>query len=105
LKSTESATLADLTNYIVEKHHVFTRNEVERLTTLLEKVCSVHGANHSELCRIQSQFQTLRTELEPHMLKQERILFPYIVRLEAALVEKLPGPFAPFGTVRIQSRR
>jgi regulator of cell morphogenesis and NO signaling len=100
LKSLESAALADLTNYIVEKHHMFTRNELERLTALLEKVCSVHGANHSELFRIQSHFQTLRAELEPHMLKEERILFPYIVRLEAALVENLPGPFAPFGTVR-----
>jgi regulator of cell morphogenesis and NO signaling len=95
----ESAALAELTNYIVEKHHVFTRNEVERLTELLEKVCSVHGANHSELFGIQSQFKTLRAELEPHMMKEERILFPHIVRVEAAVVENLPAPFAPFGTV------
>lgn len=95
----QSLPLAELANRIVEKHHVFTRNELERLTALLEKVCSVHGTNHPELLKIQLQFQTLRAELEPHMMKEERILFPYIVRLEAAVVENGPAPFAPFGTV------
>lgn len=95
----QSQPLAKLANYIVEKHHVFTRSEVERLTALLVKVCSVHGANHPELLQIQAQFQTLRAELEPHMLKEEHILFPYIARLEAAVVENRPAPFAPFGTV------
>lgn len=97
--ASESIPLAELTNYIVEKHHVFTRNELERLIALFEKVCSAHGANHPELLKVQTQFQTLRAELEPHMLKEERILFPYIVTLEAAVGENLPALFAPFGTV------
>lgn len=96
----QSLPLAELIDLIVEKHHVFTRNELERLTALLEKVCSVHGNNHPELLRINSQFQTLRAELEPHMMKEERILFPYITRLETAVSENRPAPFAPFGQVR-----
>jgi regulator of cell morphogenesis and NO signaling len=96
----QSLALAQLAGYIVAKHHIFTRGELERLTALLEKVCSVHGANHPELLQIQSQFQTLRGELEPHMLKEERILFPYISGLEIAAAEKAPPPFAPFGTVQ-----
>lgn len=95
----QSQPLADLTRYIVAKHHVFTRSELERLTALFHKVCSVHGQNHPELLQIQSQFQILRAELEPHMLKEERILFPYIENLEAAVAENRPAPFAPFGTV------
>ena len=95
----ESEPLTRLANYILEKHHVFTRNEVERLTALIEKVCSVHGANHPELLQIKSQFLALRAELEPHMMKEERILFPYIVGLEAAAADNHPAPFAPFGTV------
>lgn len=94
-----SEPLALLANYIISKHHVFTREELERLTTLLEKVCSVHGTNHPELLQIKSEFQILRAELEPHMLKEERILFPYIARLESATLENRPAPFAPFGTV------
>ena len=78
----QSLALARLADFIVNKHHVFTRAEVERLTALLEKVCSAHGMNHPELLEIKSEFQTLRAELEPHMLKEERILFPYIIRLD-----------------------
>jgi regulator of cell morphogenesis and NO signaling len=96
----QSMSLASLINLIIEKHHVYTRNELERLSALLEKVCTAHGANHPELFQIRSQFQTLRTELEPHMLKEERILFPYITRLETAVSRKQQAPFAPFGEVR-----
>ena len=95
----QSMSLASLINLIVEKHHTYTRQELERLTALLEKVCTAHGTNHLELLDIRSQFQTLRAELEPHMLKEERILFPYITRLETAVGQKQPAPFAPFGEV------
>ncbi|HEY5884249.1 MAG TPA: iron-sulfur cluster repair di-iron protein [Pyrinomonadaceae bacterium] len=95
----QSLPLAELAQRIVDKHHVFTRSELERLTALFDKVCSVHGQNHPELLQIQSHFQTLRAELEPHMMKEERILFPYIENLEAAVAGNRPAPFAPFGTV------
>jgi regulator of cell morphogenesis and NO signaling len=97
--ASQSMPLAELADYIVAKHHVFTRDELERLTALLEKVCSVHGMNHPELSLIQSEFQNLRADLEPHMLKEERILFPYITRLEAAATTGAAIPFAPFGSV------
>src|SRR5688572_6831013 len=45
----QSLALAQLAEYIVTKHHVYTREEIERLTELFKKVCSVHGANHPEL--------------------------------------------------------
>jgi len=100
IRDVESLPLTKLINLIVEKHHVFTRNELVRLTSLLDKVCSVHGTNHPELSSIKSQFQFLQAELEPHMMKEEQILFPYITRLEAAAVENQMAPFAPFGEVR-----
>ena len=48
--------LAALSDHIVREHHVFTRDENERITALLEKVCSVHGNNHEELFEIQKVF-------------------------------------------------
>jgi regulator of cell morphogenesis and NO signaling len=96
----QSLPLAELANYIVNKHHFFTRQELERLTALLDKVCSVHGTNHTELLKIQSGFQSLRAELEPHMFKEERMLFPYIMQLDAAVFENRPAPPPPFGSVR-----
>ena len=90
----------ELITYIVEKHHAFTREELERLEALLAKVCGVHGQNHPELFQIQDQFEKLRGELEPHMLKEESVLFPYIIRMEDAATRNQPLPAPPFGTVR-----
>jgi regulator of cell morphogenesis and NO signaling len=95
----KAGSLAELANHIVNKHHVFTRDECLRLTGLLEKVCGVHETNHPELREIQTNFGSLRAELEPHMLKEEGILFPYITRLETAVHEDTPIPFAPFGSI------
>jgi len=96
----QTASHAELIAHIVEKHHTFTRDELVRLEALLAKVCEVHGQNHPELFQIQSQFQELRRDLEPHMLKEEQVLFPYIVRMEEAIEKKQPPQVPPFGTVR-----
>lgn len=92
--------LASLSDYIVRKHHEFTRDENARITALLEKVCSVHGRNHSELFDIQKIFGALRLELENHLLKEERMLFPYIALMESSLNFGQPIPPAPFGSTK-----
>ncbi len=89
-----------LIEHIVGKHHTFTRDELVRLEALFAKVCGVHGQNHPELLHIQNQFQALRRDLEPHMLREERVLFPYIISMEETIDEKQPLPVPPFGTVR-----
>jgi len=96
----QTAPLSALMTYIVDKHHVFTREEIARITALLNKVCSVHGKNHQELFAIQQLFQELAADLLPHMMKEENILFPYIARLEEAHRNNAPAPQPPFGTVR-----
>ena len=93
-------TLAGLCDYIVKKHHVFTRNETQRLSALLDKVVVAHGARHAELARVREHFRELAAELTPHMMKEEIILFPYIAQLEASARDGRPAPRAPFGTVR-----
>jgi regulator of cell morphogenesis and NO signaling len=90
----------ELITHIVDKHHAFTREELVRLEALLAKVSGVHGENHPELFQIQHHFGKLRGELEPHMLKEEGVLFPYIVRLEeAAWANQTLSP-PPFRTVQ-----
>ena len=71
-----------------------------RLEALLAKVSGVHGENHPELFQIQDQFGKLRGELEPHMLKEESVLFRYIVRMEEAAVANQTLPPPPFRTVQ-----
>ena len=96
----QTATLPNLIDYIVQKHHVFTKDELARLDPLFAKVVSVHGQNHPELLRASDLFRSLSADLTPHMFKEEQILFPHIKNLDRAAVHKLPPPFAPFGTVK-----
>jgi regulator of cell morphogenesis and NO signaling len=96
----QSASLAELADYIVAKHHAFTREEIKRLVPLLAKVVGVHGKNHPELLRVQELFGDLAQEMAAHMMKEEQILFPYIAEMEAAVNSKRPLPPAMFGTVQ-----
>lgn len=91
----QQTSVASLLAYIVDKHHVFTRNELGRLERLLNKVCSVHGQNHPELLKLQRLFQTLKEDLVPHMQKEEQVLFPYIEQLEKAVLnhQEVQKPF------------
>ena len=82
--------LSDLVSHITNTHHKFTREELARLAPLLDKVCSVHGTNHPELHRVRTSFQGLVQELTTHMMKEEKVLFPYIVRMEEAVIQKEP---------------
>jgi len=94
-----SASLADLTQYIVRKHHSFVRQQGTRLEALAQKVRDKHGAKYPELARIADLFRALRDELSMHMSKEEQVLFPYITRLEHAVQSGQPAPHSPFGTV------
>ncbi len=95
----QAGTLAELIGHILDKHHTFTRHEMERLGALASKVYAAHGERHPELALVGSLFERLCQDLKPHMFKEEQVLFPYIIRLEQALAGKGAPPFAPFGTV------
>ncbi len=93
-------TATDLIDYILEKHHVFTKQEIERLTALMEKVCRKHGAQHAELFDLQATFQALGDDLTVHMRKEETVLFPFIKTLEMSLSQNLSVAPPHFRTVR-----
>jgi regulator of cell morphogenesis and NO signaling len=96
----QAATMTALIQHIVEKHHTFTKEELPRLERLLHKVCGVHGAQHPELLQLKTVFLDLKTELDPHLLKEENVLFPYLTSLETATANHAPAPRAFFGTVQ-----
>lgn len=96
----QNGSLAELAEYIVERHHRFARQEIQRLIPLFARVVGAHGQNHAELEQIQSSFQALAEELTLHLMKEERMLFPYIEQLESAVCcgGRLALPM--FGTVQ-----
>ena len=92
--------LADLVAHIHGTHHKYTREEITRLGPLFDKVVSVHGKNHPELQHLRATFCGLAQELTMHMMKEEAVLFPYIVRMEEAVIQRELVLPPPFGTVR-----
>ncbi|HEY9141866.1 MAG TPA: iron-sulfur cluster repair di-iron protein [Bryobacteraceae bacterium] len=96
----QSEPLSELLAHIQSTHHVYTREEIARLGPLFDKVCSVHGKNHPELLRLREVFRGLAEELTTHLMKEEMVLFPYIVRMEEAVVAQEPVLPPPFGSVR-----
>jgi len=95
-----AGSLAELIDHIIRAHHKFTRDEIVRLKPLLDKVCSAHGKNHPELLTIRETFLGLAQELTLHLMKEENVLFPYIVRMEEGRLKNNPVPTPPFGTVQ-----
>jgi len=91
--------LADLIAHITSTHHVFVRQECPRIQELAAKVLSRHAQNHPELTRVQEIFGALASELSTHLMKEEQILFPYVIRLEESALAGEPAPPAMFGTV------
>jgi len=92
--------LAALIDFIINKHHVFTTQELDRIEMLVTKVRSVHAQRHPELLEIESLFNSLKSDLTLHMKKEEMILFPYINELEDAIANGRRPPPAMFGTVK-----
>jgi len=93
------ASLGSLMKHIVEKHHAYCRNELERLEPLLAAVTRRHGEKHPELRRIQSLFLKMGNDLKQHLLKEEQTLFPMIARMEEARDRQATPPRFPFGTI------
>ncbi len=91
--------LTELIMYILDNHHVYTKAEMTRLETLVEKVVAAHGENHPELRWVGCLLQHLSQDLRSHMFKEEQILFPYIVQMEKAVLQRRSAPHADFGAV------
>ncbi|MET0159231.1 MAG: iron-sulfur cluster repair di-iron protein [Acidimicrobiales bacterium] len=74
----------ELVDHLETTHHAYLHAELPRLHALVDKVTGVHGGRHAELADVGAAFVALRDELEPHLRKEERVLFPMIRELATA---------------------
>jgi len=78
------APLTDLVDHIQRRFHRPLSAELPRLRAMLDKVVTRHGDRlPSTLLPLQATFGALYDELLAHMLKEDHVLFPAIVGLEA----------------------
>jgi len=79
-------TVDELVDHLENVHHRYLWHELPRLTTLVDKIAVVHATRHPELSEIAACFAEIRAELEPHLLREERVLFPMIREMANAAV-------------------
>jgi len=87
--------LGTLIQYILDKHHTYTREQLALVSKLGSKVLAVHGNHHPELAAIHRLFEEMAEELIDHLLKEEQVAFPFLRALEGE-GEAMPFPYVAF---------
>jgi regulator of cell morphogenesis and NO signaling len=100
-----NSSLTDLAAHVVRRHHRYVRDESPRIELLLQKVVNRHGEAHPELGAIQDAFVALSQELFAHMMKEERVLFPFLEAMEVAARTGQPAPLGCFASVELPIAR
>jgi regulator of cell morphogenesis and NO signaling len=74
---------------------------MRRLRSLVPTVLKAHVAHHGDVLRqVQDLFQTLDAELSSHLMKEEQVLFPYIMGLKRHVREGTSAPQVCFESAR-----
>ena len=76
------ATMAELADHIEQTHHAYARAALARLEELAPRVIDAQAEAHPELIELQELILTFAAELHDHMVREERVLFPWLRRLE-----------------------
>jgi len=76
--------LSEAVDHLLQTHHTYLKEALPRLAALLDKVIAAHAERHPELHTVRDLFVELRADLEPHLMKEEQVLFPIIKVLEAS---------------------
>jgi len=70
-----------LVDHLEQTHHVYLGEALPHLAALFTHVIEAHGERHPELHDVHATFGELRRDIEPHLLKEEQVLFPMIREL------------------------
>lgn len=74
--------MGTLCDEIEREHHAFVREAFLRLEHVLPRVVEAHAGAHPELTSLRGVVERLRAEMMDHMVREERVLFPWLRRLE-----------------------
>jgi len=86
-------TITELLAHLLVAHHAYLHEELTALDVLAAKVAGVHAERHPELHHVHELITLITEDLEPHLMKEERVLFPAIQRLTEGAAE------FPFGSI------
>lgn len=84
----------ELVEHLLATHHAYLHEELPALRALATKVQGAHGSRHPELAEVTRLVTAIADDLEPHMRKEEQILFPAITHRFGAASPPAPGSLA-----------
>jgi regulator of cell morphogenesis and NO signaling len=84
-----------LISYILIHHHFYVKSTMPVIINHLEKIVAKHGERFPGMKRVLQLFTAVKDELEPHMKKEENILFPRIREITALSLKDKEINFAP----------
>lgn len=72
--------LNELIEHIVARYHRPLDSQLPSLEELVRRVAAVHGpGDPRRFAALVDTFEALRSDLEPHMVKEESVLFPWLL--------------------------
>jgi len=77
-----------LISYILIHHHFYVKNAIPVIINHLEKLVAKHGDRYPKLIKVFQLFNLVKDELEPHMQKEELVLFPRIKEIAALVLQQ-----------------
>ena len=78
-----TAALSEIVDHLVDHHHGYLREELPRLADLANRLAASPGATRQGVAALVQCFRGLHADLEPHLMKEENILFPMITRSQS----------------------
>ena len=102
-------TVAQLVQYVLDRHHAYLKAELPRLEAMLMKLSAIPcNRNGAMLHRLRRLFEDFKLGIELHMHKEETVLFPAILQMERAVQAGATQPDGSFGSfsnvIRMMSR-
>lgn len=92
----EQAPLSELIAHILDTHHAYLHAELPRLRGVVEELRSL-GTAPAQLDAVSELLESLNTDLVPHLMKEEQVLFPCIIHQEGSAIAQT----YPFGSFRV----
>lgn len=73
-----------LTDYIINAHHTYLKENTGQIAAYTHKIAAVHGAHHPEVIEIATIFDKIAGDMAIHLREEEEVFFPAIKRADAA---------------------
>lgn len=78
LSNLEELTAVAMLEYIEKTHHAYLKEIIPETQKLVTQIMEQYGRDHHELYDLHRIYNRLRVEVEQHLFKEEKILFPVI---------------------------